>query len=99
MAQKTRTTKTSSSSDAATMSRPTKAGRVAGVRRMTVPGTLPVWTSSPANSSPVLLVRVVRVDELEVHEARDHDEDHAHQRDDADPVLLQGDAEVHLVLL
>src|SRR5690242_6031341 len=91
MAMKMRTTNSSSMAASARIRRPMKGGRCAGVRRTSVPGTFPVWISSPATPSPVLLVRVVRVDELDVHEGRDHHEEHAGQADEADPVLLQGD--------
>src|SRR5688572_29770066 len=97
MAMKTRATKTSSMAASTRIRKPMKAGRSAGVVRTTVPGTLPVWTSSPATRSPVLLVRVVRVDELDVDEAGDHDEQHAGQPDEADPVLLQRDAELDML--
>src|SRR5688572_23776403 len=95
-AQKTSATNTNSTAVAARISSPMKAGRGAGVRRISVPGTLPVGTSRP-KSSPVLRVRVVGVDELQVDEPGDHDEDHAGQPDEADPVLLQRDAELDLL--
>src|ERR1041385_591278 len=90
MAVKTRTTKVNSMTVRTRMRKPMNAGRGAGGVRATVPGTLPVGPSSPLPMpSPVFLVRVVGVDELQVDEAGDHDEQHAGQADEADPVLLQ----------
>src|ERR1051325_3525071 len=58
-------------------------------------GHLPGLDLDPRHAvSPVFGVRVVGVDELHEDEAGDHDEQHAGQADEADPVLLQADAEL-----